>query len=136
MPAQTTGWVTVGELLELIGGPLTADDQGYARLCVASANAFIHRVHPEWPEPTSGAGGDFSREFSTEFDREFVAAQAAEADRRLGALKLAAAMYNRRGSMGADYAQYDGAPSVVPGMVDAEISALLSLGRYYPATVA
>ena len=56
---------------------------------------------------------------------------------RHGAIKLAAAMFNRRNSAGAEieaYAQFGGSPPV--GLLDAEVQAFLGLGRYAGPVVA
>lgn len=60
-----------------------------------------------------------------------------DADVRAGATKLAALMCTRRGASGGQFAEFDDmtAPTM-PGVIDAEIQALIGIGRHHGPVVA
>lgn len=135
--ADITGWVGVADVHRALGGPFTPDDATYLALCVDATNAIIHRWHPDWPVPVRrDRPAPFGAVFGDPFDRATGSTIQVDAAVRLGALKLACAFYNRRGAMGADYAQFEGMGGfAVPGVVDAEISALLDINRHHEPLV-
>lgn len=55
----------------------------------------------------------------------------------LGATKLAASMFRRRGASGAEFAEFaDIATASLPGVIDAEIQSLIGIGRHHNPIVA
>ena len=129
------GWVEIDELYDYVGGPFTPADKTFAQRCVDAANACIVEWHPDWQVPSGKSAGAFAPAFNPAFTTASAGASGS-AKHRLGALKLAASFYNRRTALGGDYAQFEGGQYMMPGVVDAEISALLDINRHHEPLVA
>lgn len=135
--AEVLGWVTLGEVHRYLGGPFDRDDYALLRTFVDATNALIARWHPEWDVPVrKETDGPYTDQYTVAYQRDSAWMNLLYADVHVGALKLACNFYNRRGSMGADFAQFDGSPTSFPGVVDAEISALLQINRHHRSIVA
>ena len=138
MPGTTScGWVFEPQVREYLGrGPFTPDDEAWLSRCVDAANWAIHYWRPDLPIPCTTKGGPFSAAFTAAF---LSAATTLTDDNpmvRHGAIKLAASMYNRRNSAGADieaYSEFGGAPP--PGLLDAEVQAFLEIGRHHKPVI-
>jgi len=136
--AGWSGWVSEDMVREYLGrGPFTTDDDMWLTRCVDAANFAIHYWRPDLPIPHTTTGGPFSPAFSAAFPTGSTGVAADDPMTRHGAIKLAASMYNRRNSAGADieaYAEFGGAPP--PGLIDAEVQAFLEIGRHHKPVVA
>lgn len=108
-----TGWVFPDDVYaELGGGPFSEMEQRQAQLAIVAADRLVCRWRPDL---TPGS------------DPAVV----------LGAAKLAASMFRKRGASGADFAEFaDMATPAMPGVIDAEIQALLGIGRHHDPVVA
>jgi hypothetical protein len=131
--AGWSGWVNEEMVRQHLGhGPFTPDDQAWLTRCVDAANFAIHFWRPDLKVPSFTTGGPFSPAFSKAFPQGTAGVVADDPMTRHGAIKLAASMYNRRNSSGADidaYSQFGGSPPV--GLLDAEVQAFLGLGRHH-----
>lgn len=98
---------------ELGGGPYTPTDlDGIGRAALV-AHTLVCRWRPELDLSCS------------------------DADVVLGATKLAASMWRRRGATGGEFAEFsDMSTPVLPGIIDAEIQALLGIGRHHAPVIA
>ena len=106
-------WTHSDEVIHELGdGTYTPTDLGWIERCVIVADAYVKQVRPDVPVGMSDP----------------IA---------LGTTKLAASMYRRRGASGADFAEFaDMSTPVLPGIIDAEIQALLGIGRHHAPVVA
>lgn len=107
---------TTAELVttELGGGPYTtADTAGIADAALV-AHTLVCRWRPDL-DPVS----------------------CSDADVRMGATKLAASFWRRRGATGGEFAEFaDMSTPIYPGVIDAEIQALLGIGRHHAPVIA
>lgn len=138
-PGVSAGWVTEADVQAYLGhGPFTADDHKWLSMCVDAANFAVHFWRPDLPIPKTYTGGPFSPAFSRAFARSAGSTTVGDDPMtRHGAVKLAASMFNRRNSAGADieaYAAFGGAPP--SGLIDMEVQAFLLLGRHHDPLIA
>lgn len=97
---------------EMGGGAFTTTDLAWLERVVVATDALVKQWRPELLVGTS----------------EPV---------ELGATKLAASMYRKRGATGGEFAEFaDMSTSMLPGIIDAEIQALLGIGRHHKPVVA
>lgn len=138
-PTQTAYvWTSVDDVRTHLGlGAFTAVDEAALAMSVSAANRCVRVWRPDL-EPTSVVFTDgpysaaYSDAYATGESLDLIDPMI-----RLGTTRLAASFYNRRGSMGSDYAQFDGAAiSALPGVIDADIQALLSIGRHHGPVIA
>ena len=99
--------------VELGGGPFTPTDRDAIDAAAVVAHTLVCRWRPE------------------------LGVSCTDADVRMGATKLAASLWRRRGATGQDFAEFsEMATPVYPGVIDAEIQALLGIGRHHGPVVA
>lgn len=107
-------WTSRDEVTaELGGGPYTAADLAGIEKAALVAHTLVCRWRPE------------------------LGVSCSDADIRLGATKLGASLWRRRGASGEGFAEFaDMSTVAVPGVIDAEIQALLGIGRHHGPVVA
>lgn len=107
-------WTNPDDVItELGSGPFTPGDRDWIESTVLAVNEQVTAWRPDVPLGSS----------------EAIC---------LGATKLAAAMYRRRGATGAEFAEFSdwGSGNIMPGVIDAEIQALIGIGRHHNPIVA
>jgi hypothetical protein len=131
-------WTSVDDVSAHLGfGSFTAVDERALALAVAAANRCVQVWRPDLPpSQVTFRGGAYSADYAEAYA---TSESLLDVDPmiRQGATRLAASFYNRRGSMGGDYAGFDGAAMpAMPGVIDADIQALLGVGRHHGPVVA
>lgn len=107
-------WTTTDEVVaELGSGPFSPADRDTIDRAVIATNELVTRWRPDLTPGLS----------------EPVC---------LGATRLAAALYRRRGATGQEWAEFSdlGSGTLAPGIIDADIQALLGIGRHHKPVIA
>lgn len=106
-------WTDVDEVLaELGGGPYPQSDLDHIAVCAKVAHRQVARWRPD-VDPSCG-----------------------DVDIRLGAAKLAASHYRRRGGTGQEFAEFQDMAGYVNAVSYAEIQTLLGIGQHHAPVVA
>ena len=107
-------WTTRDEVVaELGAGPFTPNDLDGIEKSVVAVNEMVTRWRPDL---TPGVSSSVC----------------------LGATKLAASLYRRRGATGAEFAEFSdmSTGTLAPGIIDAELQSLIGIGRHHKPVTA